>query len=84
MSPIFVVRKQVHGRLTAFPTLDPSSMFSEVAMLIIGPQMAPVPILFSDFLNGSTAYTLPLSTTQVALSSCLFSRVACLKLIFLR
>lgn len=31
MSPIFVVGKQVHGRLPAFPTLDPSSMFSEVA-----------------------------------------------------
>lgn len=53
--PHFVVRKRVLGCLTAFPTLDPSSMFSEVAMLIIGPQTAPVPILFSDFLNGSTA-----------------------------
>lgn len=53
--PRFVVRKQVLGCLTAFPTVDPSSMFSEVAMLIIGPQTAPVPILFSDFFNGSTA-----------------------------
>lgn len=55
MRPIFVVRKPIHGGLTAFPTLDPSAMFSEVAMQIIGPQMAPVHILFSDFLYGSTA-----------------------------